>query len=105
MTEALVVFITVDSHEHARRIAEALVTERLAACVNIIPNIESVYWWEGKVCSDAELLLIAKTERQQYAQLEAKIKAIHTYTTPEIIALPVAYGSEPYLKWLHNSVS
>jgi periplasmic divalent cation tolerance protein len=105
MTEALVVFITADKAELARQIAEKLVTERLAACVNIIPQIESIYHWEGKICRDQELLLIAKTEQACYERLEATVRALHNYTTPEIIALPVACGALPYLKWLAESLN
>src|SRR4051812_48429154 len=105
MTEALIVLITADSRELAGQIAERLVTERLAACVNIIPQIESIYHWEGKICHDQELLLIAKTERAYFDKLESTVKSLHSYTIPEIIALPIAYGSESYLKWLHESLN
>ena len=105
MTEALIIFITADKHETACLIAEKLVEERLAACVNIIPQIESIYRWQGKVCRDQELLLIVKTERACYERLEATVRTLHSYTTPEIIALPIACGSAPYLQWLSESLN
>jgi periplasmic divalent cation tolerance protein len=104
MAEPLIVLITADKIETARQLAEKLVEDRLAACVNIVPRIESIYRWEGKVCRDEELLLIVKTEQTSFARLEAAVRALHSYTTPEIIALPIAYGSAPYLKWLHESL-
>jgi periplasmic divalent cation tolerance protein len=104
-TDALIVLITADKIELAHQIAERLVADRLAACVNIVPQIESIYRWEGKVCRDQELLLIAKTEQSCFARLEEAVRALHSYTTPEIIALPIACGSSLYLQWLHESVS
>ncbi|MEW6733746.1 MAG: divalent-cation tolerance protein CutA [Acidobacteriota bacterium] len=104
MTEALIVLITTNTHESAHQIAEKLVEERLAACVNIIPQIESIYRWEGRICRDQELLLIAKTEQPCFTQLETTVRALHGYTTPEIIALPIDSGSAPYLKWLTESL-
>lgn len=104
MAEALVVLITADSLELARRIAEMLVGERLAACVNIIPQIESIYVWEGEICLDEEFLLIAKTDQASYDLLEAAVRSIHGYDVPEIIALSIDRGSAPYLKWLSRSL-
>ena len=105
MAEALVVFITAGSREAASQIAEKLVDEKLAACVNIIPQIESIYRWEGKICRDSEQLLVAKTEQAYYERLEAAVRAIHSYDTPEIIALSITRGSAPYLKWLSESLN
>lgn len=104
-TTALVVFVTVDKKELADKIAETLVTENLAACVNILPQIESVYRWEGKLCRDSELLLIIKTDLACYLRLEEKVKELHTYTTPEVIALPITQGSISYLSWLRSSLN
>ena len=104
MPDPLVVLITAGTREAASQIAEKLVEEKLAACVNIIPQIESIYRWEGKICRDQELLLIAKTDRDHYKNLEAAVLAIHSYTTPEVIALPITHGSAPYLKWLTDSI-
>lgn len=104
-TTVMVVLITVDKKELADKIAETLVTEKLAACVNILPQIESVYMWEGKLCRESELLLIAKTDLACYLRLEAKVKELHTYTTPEIISLPITQGSVNYLRWVRDSLS
>lgn len=105
MGEELVLLVTVDSYDTASRLAEALVEKRLAACVNIISNVESVYRWEGRICRDSELLLMIKTDQNHYIETESFIKNLHPYTTPEIIALPIARGSAEYLKWLRDSIS
>jgi periplasmic divalent cation tolerance protein len=98
--EAIVVMMTAASRDEARRIAEMLVRAQLAACVQILPEIESVYRWQGKVQREKEILLLAKTVASRFAELESKVRAMHSYETPEIIALPITATSEPYLKWL-----
>jgi periplasmic divalent cation tolerance protein len=98
--EAIVVLMTAASQDEASRIAEMLVSERLAACVQILPEIESVYRWQGEVKREQEILLLAKTTVSQFAELETKVRALHSYETPEIIALPITAASGPYLKWL-----
>jgi periplasmic divalent cation tolerance protein len=105
MTEAVVIFITTDTHESACVIAEKLVKERLVACINIVPHIESIYYWEDKICHDQELLLIAKTERKHCEQIEATVLELHHYTNPEVVILPIIGGSAPYLKWLAATVN
>jgi len=104
MSTDLIVFITTGNLEEARRIGSAVVEKRLAACVNIFPEIESIYWWEGKVTQDRESFLIAKTTVDRFAELEQTVKALHSYTTPEIIAFPIERGSGEYLRWLRESV-
>ncbi len=104
MSNALIVLVTASSSEEASRIADALVGGRLAACVNIVSGVESVYRWEGKVARDSEVLMIIKTTDDRYAELEAQVKALHSYTTPEVIALRIERGSEAYLNWLGKSV-
>lgn len=99
----LVVLCTVPDEDSARRIAQTLVAEGLAACVNVLPRLTSVYRWEGEVTSGEELLLIIKTRQQRYAPLEARIKELHPYTVPEVIALPIQHGSKDYLDWLLQS--
>lgn len=98
--EVIVVLITAGSNENATAIARALVEEQVAACVNLVPGIRSIYRWQGKVTEDDEWLLIAKTRRSSFAALDARVRALHEYQTPEVIALDVAQGSAPYLEWL-----
>ena len=91
--------------EEAGRIAEMLVEKRLAACVQILPEMESVYRWQGKIERQPEVLLIAKTTKFRFDELESNVRAIHSYETPEIVALPLAAGSPSYLEWLNSNVS
>jgi periplasmic divalent cation tolerance protein len=102
-SDPVVVLMTAASAEEATRIAELLVNKKLAACVQILPDIQSIYVWKGEVLREKEVLLLAKTTRANFAELEREVRAIHSYETPEIIALPIAAGSEPYLKWLTSS--
>src|SRR5579875_1435188 len=104
MTDSLVVFCTCENRQQASHIAEALVGERLAACVNILPGVESVYRWQGAVEKAAEILLLIKTTSERLPALESRIKELHSYDTPEVIALPIADGSEKYLSWLREQV-
>jgi len=104
MTNYVVVFVTAGAQDEATRIAEVVVTERLAACVNMIPEIRSVYQWEGKLCNDQEILLVIKTTQEAYNRLEARIKELHSYATPEIIAVNIERGSGAYLAWIADSV-
>jgi periplasmic divalent cation tolerance protein len=97
---AITVMMTAGSREEAVRLAEMLVGARLAACVQILPEIESVYRWQGEVRREPEVLLLAKTTRARFAALEREVRALHSYETPEIIALPIADASAPYLEWL-----
>lgn len=101
---ALTVMITAASREEAARLAEMLVGARLAACVQILPEMESIYRWEGEVRRDPEVLLLAKTTAACFAELEREVRALHSYQTPEVIALPVTHGSAPYLEWLAANV-
>jgi len=96
----MVAFVTAASADEATRIAQALVEERLAACVNIVAPIVSVYRWEGRVQQDAEVLLIIKTTDARLPDLIRRVKALHSYQVPEVIALPIADGSPDYLRWL-----
>jgi periplasmic divalent cation tolerance protein len=103
-TDAIVVFMTAANFEEASRLAEMLVDGRLAACVQILPEMESVYRWQGKVERQREVLLIAKTTGAKFAELETEVRALHSYETPEIVAFPLTAGSSPYLEWLKTSV-
>ncbi|MBI2962220.1 MAG: divalent-cation tolerance protein CutA [Deltaproteobacteria bacterium] len=98
--EPIVVLVAAGSAESAEAIARALVGERLAACVNVVPGVRSIYRWQGEVVAEAEWLLVIKSRRSRFAALEARVRALHPYQVPEIIALDVVAGSTPYLDWL-----
>src|SRR5262245_42313749 len=100
MTDCIVVLVTVGSPEQGEKIAEAVVGERLAACVNIVGPIRSIYRWQERVEHDQELLLVIKTRTALFDQLAARVAALHSYETPEVIAVPIAAGAEPYVQWL-----
>ncbi|MDP3702877.1 MAG: divalent-cation tolerance protein CutA [Candidatus Omnitrophota bacterium] len=104
-TSCVVVLTTCPNRTVARRIATALVTKRLAACVNLLPGIESTFRWEGKIDRANEVLLVIKTTRRRFGALARAIKHLHPYEVPEIIALPVTIGAAPYLRWLSQSVA
>jgi periplasmic divalent cation tolerance protein len=103
-TDAIVVLMTAGSREEAARLAEMLVGARLAACVQIMPEMESIYHWEGSVHRDPEILLLAKTTQANFDDLEREVRALHSYKTPEIVALSVTAVSAPYLEWLTTTV-
>ncbi len=98
--ENIVVFITASSEDEAANIARALVEGNLAACVNIVRNLRSIYIWQGKVEDESEVLMIVKTQKKLFNSLAQKVRELHSYSVPEIIALPIVDGSEDYLKWL-----
>lgn len=102
--EALVVFVTTPAAD-AARIARALVEQGVAACVNQIGAVTSVYRWQGSVEEAIETLLVIKTRPQRYAALEAAVRALHPYEVPEIIALPIVQGATPYLQWIAESTA
>jgi periplasmic divalent cation tolerance protein len=104
MIKAYSVYITASSVEEARRIGGALVEERLAACVNIVSGMESLYWWEGAMQQSQETILLAKTNETRLAALIDRASELHSYDCPCILAFPLEKGYEPYLVWLHNSV-
>ena len=100
VSDAIVVFMTAANGEEAARLADMLVGAHLAACVQILPEMESVYRWQGKIERQSEVLLLVKTTRSKFDELEREVRALHSYETPEIIAVPVTTGSTPYLEWL-----
>ena len=105
MADALVVFCTCENQLQAQHIAEALVDARLAACVNILlPPVQSIYRWQGKVERAEETLLLIKTVPERFIALRDRITELHTYETPEIIAVPVSDGSQKYIAWLREQV-
>jgi len=98
-----VVFITTPL-EKGEEIARYLVENKLAACVNIVQKVKSIYWWQGKIEEDAEALLIVKTSTDKIKELITKVKEIHPYTVPEIISLKIEEGNPDYLKWINESL-
>ena len=100
VSDAIIVFMTASNGEEAARLADMLVGAHLAACVQILPEMESVYRWQGKTERAAEILLLAKTTKSKFEELEREVRALHSYDTPEIIAVPVVAGSARYLEWL-----
>jgi len=104
MSERVVVLVTAGSAEEAARIAETLVSELLAACVNVIPAVTSYYRWQGAIQHDQEWLLVVKSLVEVLDDLVRRVQTLHSYELPEIIALPVVGGSEEYLRWLDGQV-
>ncbi len=104
MSDAIVVFVTAGNADEARRIAGHLVEARLAACVQVLPEIESVYRWHGEVQHEKEVLMLLKTTAEKFPELEESVRAIHSYETPEIVAVPASAVSEPYRAWLTDSL-
>lgn len=103
-TSFIVIFITTSTFEEANKIANALLSKKKVACVNIIPIIHSFFWWQGKIDSADESLLIVKTKRELWDDVVKLVKTLHSYTVPEIIALPIIGGNEDYMKWISDSV-
>lgn len=106
MSRNVLVLVTCGSAKEAKKIAEALVRKRLAACVNVMPgSVLSVYRWKRKIERAREFLLLIKTSRHRYVELEGQVRKINSYKVPEILALPIERGSKQYLNWLQASVS
>ena len=103
MENPLLVLVTVPSHSEGERIGRKLVETKLAACVNIIPHLYSIFFWQGKIVEEGEFLMLIKTMPDRMEELIKKIKKIHSYDVPEIIALPVVSGSSDYIKWVIES--
>ncbi|MCZ6799053.1 MAG: divalent-cation tolerance protein CutA [Nitrospirae bacterium] len=100
----IVVFVTTQNEVDANTLAEILVSQKVAACVNIVPQVQSVFEWEGKVSKETESLMVIKSTAKAYPALEATIKSHHSYSVPEIIALPITLGSADYLSWIQKTV-
>ena len=96
----LVVFITTSSYDEARKIADALVVQKKAACVNIVPKVNSLFRWKGKIEEAEESLMVVKTRAELFPDVASTVKSIHSYEVPEIIALPIVEGNADYLSWL-----
>ncbi len=100
----LLILSTTDSLESAQNISTALVAAHEAACVNIVPGIRSIYRWEGRVCDEGEFLLLIKSSTEKFEAVRRRIRQLHTYQVPEIIALPITAGDSDYLSWLRSSL-
>ena len=100
----IVIFITCANKQEAEKIAAGLISAKLAACVNIVPGIKSLFWWENKIDQAQELLLIIKSKKTKLSGIIKKVKSLHSYSTPEIIALPIVAGNKDYLKWITDSL-
>jgi len=100
----IVVLITAASREEAERLGQAVVEERLAACANLVPSVASTYWWRGKIERAAETLLLLKTRQDLFEALQRRVRALHSYSVPEVIALPIVGGNPDYLRWIDDSV-
>ncbi len=103
MLDEIVLLVTTPTVEEAEKISNRLVEEGLVACANIVPSVRSIFWWEGKVSRETEALIIMKSRRALFDRIVSAVKPLHSYTVPEIIALPIVSGSEEYLKWLRES--
>ena len=100
----IVLFITTPTTEAAQRISRALLEQRKVACVNIVPRVSSLFWWQGKINSARESLLIVKTTASQLNELVTLVKELHSYDVPEIVAMPIVGGNQDYLEWIGNEV-
>jgi periplasmic divalent cation tolerance protein len=101
-SESIVVLVTCGSEEEALKISRSLVEDHLAACVNLVSPVRSIYRWEGKIWDEKEWIFIIKSQKKRFEELERKIKSLHSYSVPEIISLPIVEGSASYLKWLED---
>ncbi len=101
----IVIFVTASGKKEAKKIAQVLLEHKSAACVNIIENIESFFWWQGKIDTAKESLLVIKSKKSKLAQIIKLVKSVHSYEVPEIIALPIIGGEKKYLGWINESVS
>lgn len=101
---AVVIFITCQNKKEAKRISLKLLKNRLAACVNILDKVESFFWWQGKIDRAGEVLLIIKSQKTKLPRIIKLVRSLHSYEVPEIIALPIAGGYKPYLRWINASI-
>ena len=100
----VVIFVTTSANEEARKIANVLLNQRKVACVNIVPRVNSLFWWEDKIDSAQESLLIIKTKTSLLNEIVSLVREVHSYDTPEIIALPIVGGNPAYLEWIDKEV-
>jgi periplasmic divalent cation tolerance protein len=104
MTDKVIVLVTCETREQAERIAEAVVSDKLAACVNVVPGVRSCYVWEGKLTWSDEILCLMKSTRGRFVQLQERVKAMHSYSVPEIVAVEIEDAYQPYLDWIDQNV-
>jgi periplasmic divalent cation tolerance protein len=104
LTDKIVVLTTCESKEDAEKVARSLLESRLAACVNIVPGVRSLYWWQGAIEEAGEWVLLIKSSRPLLEKLRQQIERVHSYQTPEVIALAIVDGSEGYLAWLDREL-
>jgi periplasmic divalent cation tolerance protein len=97
---AVLILVTVSSLQEGEKIGEALVKEGLAACTNLVPGIQSIFRWKGEICREGEVLMLIKSNESLFDELQYRVKELHSYDVPEIIALPIILGSLEYLKWV-----
>ncbi len=99
-----VILITATNKKEAHKISGLLIKNKLAACVNIISDLESVFWWQGRVSREKEVLLLVKSRKELFSRIVKLVKSAHSYAVPEIIAIPIVSGFKPYLKWIDESL-
>lgn len=103
-TRYIIVLVTAKDKKEAEKIAQGLLKAKLIACANIITGAQSLFWWQGKIDKAQEVIMVLKTKKSLFKEVSAKVKSLHSYETPEIIALPIVNGSKDYLKWLDSNV-
>ena len=104
MKNYIVILVTAKDKKEAGKIARGLLEAKLIACANIVEGVQSLFWWQGKIDSSKEVLLVLKTKKVLFKKVIAQVRSLHSYQTPEIIALPIVAGSDDYLQWLDGSV-
>jgi periplasmic divalent cation tolerance protein len=104
MTDKVIVFVTCETREQAEQIAHLVVTEKLAACVNILPGVRSIYFWEGKITSSDEVLCLMKSTRGRFGQLQERVRGLHSYEVPEIAAVSIDDVNPGYADWVDDAV-
>ena len=101
---SIVILITCANRREAERIARQLVKQKLVACVNVIDKIKSIFWWQNKIDSASEVLLIAKSKKSMMTKVIKQVKSLHSYQVPEVIALPIVAGNKDYINWINESI-
>jgi len=104
MTDKIIVFVTCESKEQAETIAQAVVSDKLAACVNVLPGVRSCYVWEGELTWSDEVLMLVKSTRGRFDQLQDRIKAMHSYSVPEIVSVTIEDAFDKYIEWIDTNV-